>query len=136
MGTSRTPWRSWALTVYRRAGEDCSSGGITSSAHKLSLVGVLRHDLGDSVEPVPSRIQPEGVRHPVILAGRDGDAYLAPAVLEEGQWTVDCTSFWVDGGNFAHGSGPEWAVVVASFRIPSTVAVRVHDRCRSDPWEV
>lgn len=129
-------WRGCLLIVYRRSGGDSSGGGITTRANKLSLVGLLRHDLGAEVEPVRGPTSPDRSQPAVILAGRDGDAYLTPAVYEDGQWKLDCTSFWIDGGNFARGSGPEWQVAVARFQLPGAVAIRVHDRFETDPWEV
>ena len=127
------------LDVYRHGDTDCTAGGITSKANRVTLVGTVAAEppaIGRLVTPMPRDSQVFGPREdapPVALRrtnGRDGGVCLVPAIYDEtfGQYRV-VDSWVMMGGNYAATSDSRVSTLVdsvAGHRVYGALAV--HDR--------
>lgn len=119
------------LDVYRHARQDCTLGGVTSTANQLTLVGTVDYRT-DKVSPVTvalprmSRVfAPSDKAPPVwLVLGRHSasDAYIMPGDPQTG---LPVTDWCMSGGNYAATTDSRFWEVRGGH---GHGAPRVHDR--------
>lgn len=110
------------LTVLRSSTIDCTNGGVSSSADKLALVGVID---ADGFRPIAGTMSNVDTNMPqVALRAGNGDTVnivpVAPA--QKGQWLMA-------GGNFAHTTDSRLNAYFEAINRPKFYgAIAIHDR--------
>ncbi len=146
MTNTENTTRGLTLDVYRNANHgDCTNGGITSRAAKLTLVGVLdcTEYTGSFVYPAPKamRVFTVGDEAPAVALeirkhsfGTGARALAMYGNLVPVHWSINADryvrshSWTMFGGNFAHTSDirlPEYIESQLGYRCD---AIKVHDR--------
>lgn len=124
------------LNVWRDAsGMDCTNGGITAKADRLTVVGIL---IDGEVQPLPADSQvfpadelaPAVVLVPSRAPGYDATPHLIP--LEFADSLPSGHVGPMSGGNYAGTSDSRWAELGRKFgKHLALDVVRVHDRTES-----
>lgn len=124
-------WKGFTVYVLRPAsGYDATVNGISASAEKLTVVGVL--DDQDFREPLELRPVPGGLQHhhanpqapSVFIHDRGG---LGVSLVPANDDLLICKTSYIAGGNYATGDGA-FTSLVGFYG-----AVAIHDRTEL-PW--
>lgn len=129
--------RGLSLKVYRSAAlGDCTNGGVTAQADRLTLVGLL---VDGKVEPLPQgcQVMEPGAEAPAVVLvpsrapGYDATPHLVPLELIEGGLPPDHVGPMA-GGNYAGSSDGRWSALGKLYGQNLVLdLVAVHDRVES-----
>lgn len=141
MTTETAAVKGLTLHVYRDAGRgiDCTNGGITATATRVTLVGLTAPDLGREITRLPEwQISEPSPDAPPVVAvinrwrGSSRYAYLAPVEITAGEIATPRPGRFMFGGNFAATDDSRFSGVLAYYlNNDGPDILRVYDRIES-----